>query len=237
MDDDDRTRLLIKEGKFPYKFKGQGDRDQPFGDAKYMWSHIDPKVKELFWETLHRDGRRYTDRPTVQEWTEVFLAYKRNMVSKARWQDPMSDDVYPIRYKAYSKDVTITDCPRCGWRYGIAGWLDENGGPQRVPAQCNRCASKCQGCGDPDQFGTFRDGLCRVCRDDEKTATPTVTSRATHLRETHPRTTPPRAGARPSGTRGPVRTSTPPSARPPIARPAPARPSSAWERFINWLGL
>lgn len=233
--DDDRTRYLIKEGKFPYKFKGYGDRDQPFGDAKYMWSHVDPKVKELFWETLHRNGSRFQNRPSVQEWIDVFKAYRRNLNSSYMWQDPMSHDVYPIRYKARNRDVTIINCPKCGWVNGIAGWLDDVGG-ERIPEQCNRCAPKCEGCGDPDQFGTFRNGLCKICRDDEKPSVQTVRSVPS----------PKPSSARPSGgTASTVRpqSSAPrrPHSSPPAAAAAqtrsaatPAQPPSWWDRVKKW---
>lgn len=234
LDDDDRTRFLIKEGKFAYKFRAHGDRDQPFGDAKFMWSHIDPKVKEMFWETLHRDGRRYKDRPTVQEWIDVFRAYKRNLASEYGWQDPMSHDVYPIRYKARNPGVTIKDCPKCGWENGIAGWLDDYEG-ERVPTQCNRCAPKCQGCGDPDQFLTFRDGLCRTCREDDQTpaSTPRFAQReaSSPPRPPMPRTTR-TSPSTPAPSRGPQRT---PQATTRNTPPSPARPASMWERFKKWL--
>lgn len=234
LDDDDRTRFLIKEGKFAYKFRAHGDRDQPFGDAKFMWSHIDPKVKELFWETLHRDGRRYTDRPTVQEWIDVFRVYKRNLASTYRWQDPMSHDVYPIRYKARTPEVTIRDCPRCGWENGVAGWLDDNGG-ERIPTQCNRCAPKCQGCGDPDQFLTFREGLCRTCREDDQTSasTPRVTQRRSTSTVRQPMPAPTRTSpAAPARSSSPQRTPQGSTSRTPASA---TRPVSAWQRFKKWL--
>ncbi len=185
---DDLTAYLIKEAKFPYTLTEnrvrRGDGDEPFGDAKYMWSHLDYRVKKLFWHTFHHDGSRYKNRPSVEEWISVFKSYKSSLENTDKWQDPMSHDVYPIRHKAFNPEITILDCPKCGRENGISGWKND-GDDEKIPAICNVCAPKCEACGDPDQYGTRVDGLCKACRAWEpnnpdtakKTSTPDVKAR------------------------------------------------------------
>lgn len=234
-DAEEVTRKLIMEGRFPYRLTGQpADGDEPFGDAKYMWSHIDKPVKQMFWHTLHRNGDRYRDRPTVDEWITVFKRYKVSLASDSGW-DPMSRDVYPIRHKAFGRHNTILDCPGCGWAAGIAGWGEE-GEPERVPALCNRCSVKCAACGDPDQFGVYRDGMCRSCRE------PDDSRGAVLQRSTKRPSTPPATTAQPSGTlrkpskkavTSPPRTSPKKAATPQVGSPT-AETGSLWKRVAQW---
>ncbi|MFD6092657.1 hypothetical protein ACFWGN_11100 [Oerskovia sp. NPDC060338] len=130
---------LIKEGNFAFQYENRNNKDQPNGDWKYMWSHIHKPVKDLFWHTFHKEGKRYKKRPTATEWLDAFRAYKAYLANKRLNFDPMSNDVYPIRNKAFRPDTPIQDCPGCGRQNAIAGiWSDDNQ-EYFVPRQCNKC--------------------------------------------------------------------------------------------------
>lgn len=136
--DGDMIRL-IKEGNFAFQYENRNNKDQPGGDWKYMWSHIHKPVKDLFWHTFHREGDRYSRRPTVAEWLTAFTAYKAYLGNERMNFDPMSNDVYPIRNKAFKPGTPIKDCPICGRKNAIAGiWLDESE-EYSIPRQCNKC--------------------------------------------------------------------------------------------------
>lgn len=130
---------LIKEGNFAFQYENRNNKDQPNGDWKYMWSHIHKPVKDLFWHTFHKEGKRYNRRPTATEWLDAFRTYKTYLGDKKSNFDPMSNDVYPIRNKAFRPDTPIQDCPNCERKYAIAGiWSDESQ-TYSIPRQCNKC--------------------------------------------------------------------------------------------------
>ena len=56
---------LIREGNFAFQYENRNNKDQPDGDWKYIWSHIHKPVKDLFWHTFHKEGKRYKKRPTA----------------------------------------------------------------------------------------------------------------------------------------------------------------------------
>ena len=134
---------LIREGNFAFQISIRGkeynDRDQPDGDWKYIWSHIHKPVKDLFWDTFHKEGKRYDRRPTATEWLDAFRAYKAYLADKRLNFDPMSNDVRPIRNKAFRPDTPIEDCWTCGRKDAIAGFMPEGGTEYIVPRQCNKC--------------------------------------------------------------------------------------------------
>lgn len=130
---------LIKEGNFAFQYGNRNNKDQPDGDWKYMWSHIHKPVKDLFWHTFHKEGKRYKSRPTATEWLEAFKAYKAYLNSRHLSFDPMSNHVYPIRHKAFRPDTPIQDCPSCGRKSAIAGIWNEDDDQYFIPKQCNKC--------------------------------------------------------------------------------------------------
>lgn len=133
---------LIKEGNFAFQYENRNNKDQPEGDWKYMWSHIHKPVKDLFWHTFHREGDRYSKRPTATEWLVAFRAYRTYLGSKGSNFDPMSNDVYPIRNKAFRRDTPIKDCPDCGRKNAIAGIWSDDTEDYFIPNQCNKCREK-----------------------------------------------------------------------------------------------
>jgi serine/threonine protein kinase len=178
---------LIREGNFAFQYENRNNKDQPDGDWKYMWSHIHKPVKDLFWHTFHREGKRYEKRPTATEWLEAFRGYKNYLGNTRMCFDPMSNDVYPIRNKAFKQDTPIQDCPTCGRENAIAGiWSDDTQG-YFVPRQCNKCrdhqparsaaasrpvSASCRDCGLTFPKSQLRYGRCPSCaqKDDERKA-------------------------------------------------------------------
>ena len=158
---------LIREGKFAFQFQGVSNRDQPEGNWKFMWSHLTPPVKRLFWNTFQKEGgSRYDRRPTASEWLAVFREY-RSFFGSAHDFDPMSNDVYPIRLKAFRPDTPIRDCPGCGRKNAIAGKSNDDGASYYVPPLCYGCEKTklpCADCGKSKSADQLKDGLCSDCR-------------------------------------------------------------------------
>ncbi len=100
---------LIKEGNFAFQYENRNNKDQPDGDWKFIWSHIHKPVKDLFWHTFHRRASATSSVRRAAEWLEAFKAYKAYLGNKRLNFDPMSNDVRPIRNKAFRPDTPIED--------------------------------------------------------------------------------------------------------------------------------
>lgn len=154
---------LIREGKFAFQFRGPSDRDQPEGNWKYMWSHLPPPVKRMFWNTFHRDGTRYARRPTATEWLHVFREYQQFFGSADDF-DRMSHDVYPTRFKKMAEGTPEYECAQCSTSM-IGRWQEERQ-EYRTPSLCDDCRrnlSKCADCRRPKAPENLRDGRCWEC--------------------------------------------------------------------------
>lgn len=157
--DGDITELIL-EGNFAFQYKGNSNQDQPAGNWKYMWSHIQSDLKGMFWHTFHRDGDRYASRPTDAEWLDAFHRFRRYL-ARASF-DPMSNDVYPTRFKAMARDTPIYECNECG--ASMAGIWNDKTKKYSQPRICNVCRSKlpkCAQCGRPSS--SLREGFCWNC--------------------------------------------------------------------------
>lgn len=178
---------LIREGNFAFQYENRNNKDQPDGDWKYMWSHIHKPVKDMFWHTFHREGKRYEKRPTATEWLEAFRSYKSYLGNTRMSFDPMSNDVYPIRNKAFKQDTPIQDCPTCGRENAIAGIWSDDTQEYFVPRQCNKCraqqpasgaataravSASCRDCSLSFPKSLMRYGRCPSCarKEDERKA-------------------------------------------------------------------
>lgn len=136
---DGEISQLIKEGNFAFQYENRNNRDQPDGDWKYIWSHIHKPVKDLFWHTFHKEGKRYKKRPTAAEWLEAFRLYKAYLGNNRMSFDPMSNEVRPVRNKAFKPDTPIQDCPSCGRKNAIAGIWNDDDEQYFIPKRCNKC--------------------------------------------------------------------------------------------------
>lgn len=177
---------LIREGNFAFQYQNRNNKDQPDGDWKYMWSHIHKPVKDLFWHTFHREGDRYGSRPTAAEWLAAFRGYEAYLRNSRLNYDPMSNDIYPIRNKAFKHDTPIQDCPSCGRKNAIAGIWSDDTQEYFVPRQCTKCRNQqpgrtsphrgstvpCLDCGGTFPKGNLRYGRCPACAkaEDERVA-------------------------------------------------------------------
>lgn len=160
--DGDITRL-IEEKIFPYQLGERKGADQPEGQWKYMWSHLHPRVKTMFWHTFHGDGDRYDKRPTADDWLRIFQEYKRYLTSPENF-DPQSDDVYPTRLKAMAPDTPIYACAQCG--ASMIGRWQKDKGTYWTPKLCDDCRqnqSKCSECGKHKPAESLKDGRCWEC--------------------------------------------------------------------------
>ena len=173
---------LIREGNFAFQYEDHNNKDQPDGDWKYLWSHIHKPVKDLFWNTFHKDGKRYWKRPTATEWLVAFMGYKAYLGDEQLSFDPMSNDVRPIRFKAFRRDTPIRDCPNCGRVNAIAGIWNNDDEEYFIPTQCNKCREaaaaarsavvQCRDCGANLPKNQAKYGRCPACaeKDDERQA-------------------------------------------------------------------
>jgi hypothetical protein len=162
--DGDITRL-IQEGNFAFQYKENSNRDQPDGNWKYMWSHLQPGIKGMFWNTFHRDGDRYGRRPSADEWLRAFREYKRWLASGSNF-DPMSNDVYPTRFRAMAADTPIYECAQC--TTSMVGRWHQNTETYSTPRLCRDCQQnrpKCQDCG---KSAALSEGRCRECNRQRK---------------------------------------------------------------------
>lgn len=173
---------LIREGNFAFQYQNRNNKDQPDGDWKYMWSHIHKPVKDLFWHTFHREGERYGNRPTAAEWLAAFRAYEAHLRNSRLNYDPMSNDIYPIRNKAFKHDTPIQDCLNCGRKNAIAGIWSDDTQEYFVPRQCTKCRDQqpgrtnplrvsnvpCRDCGSAFPKGSLRYGRCPACANTEE---------------------------------------------------------------------
>lgn len=157
---------LVQEGNFAFQVGERSNRDQPEGNWKYMWSHMPRGLKEMFWHTFHRDGNRYASPPSADEWLRAFRQYRWWLGSDKNF-DPMSNDVYPFRFKAFRPDTPIADCPQCHRGHALVGEWNEASQDHTMPAMCFDCRQqnrpKCSDCGTPHPAGALKDGRCRSC--------------------------------------------------------------------------
>lgn len=174
---------LIRSGKFAFQFKGASDRDQPEGNWKFMWSHLPFPVKRMFWNTFHRDGTQYDNRPSAVEWLRVFSNYRRFFGSSDDF-DPMSHDVYPTRFRKMEAATPEYPCGECGTSL-IGRWQDERK-TYWTPELCDACrrnVPKCSDCSKPRNPAALRDGRCWECN--HKRNYGTCVSCAKEIRRVH----------------------------------------------------
>ncbi|MGX3012146.1 protein kinase domain-containing protein [Helicobacter sp. 23-1044] len=90
----------IQNGNFPYAFDGSSNEKAPEGSWKFMWSHLDYKLKESFYHTFQKGGK-YNDknnRISAKKWLKLFENYRNNLNNMIEI-DEMSNDIFPSRYK------------------------------------------------------------------------------------------------------------------------------------------
>ena len=131
---------LVKEGNFAFQVGATSNRDQPEGNWKYMWSHMPRDLKEMFWNTFHREGDRYATPPTANEWLQAFRGYKRWLASDKNF-DPMSNDVYPFRFKAFRCGHAHPRLPPMRAPHAVLGEWNEETQTHTAPPTCASTAA------------------------------------------------------------------------------------------------
>lgn len=103
----------VLDGRFQYPFRDHNGVEPP-APYIYCWSHIPYRLKELFYDTLDADGKRYApaDRPSAAEWLRQCGWWMRQF-NIGHVSDPESFCILPTRHKIeYGKTGVI--CAICG---------------------------------------------------------------------------------------------------------------------------
>lgn len=104
----------IKNGKFPYGFKGESNKNTPDGSWKYMWSHLPYSLKESFYHTFIKDGQHNNknNRINATKWLKIFVDYQKQLKYMMKI-DEMSNDIFPSRLRKV-KGRKYIQCKLCG---------------------------------------------------------------------------------------------------------------------------
>lgn len=106
----------IKKGEFSFPYKGNSNKKIPNGNWCYFWSHLHPKVKEMFYQTFKKGERSYEEhkRPAVMDWIKVMNIYKQNLNDGYLARvDEESLKLFPKTYKKISGHE-YKECKICG---------------------------------------------------------------------------------------------------------------------------
>lgn len=146
-----RQNENILEMNFPYRLGENGNKNEPGGQWKFMWSHMTYAIKEAFYNTFQKGGT-YTDenkRLSAADWKQLLLVYYDFLHSgKYAQNDPMSDDIFPTRWKA-GPGALWTVCRHCGEKFPY--YESKSRGNAAPPTHCFNCQQKiCEWilCGD-----------------------------------------------------------------------------------------
>lgn len=127
----------ILEMNFPYRLGENGNKNEPDGQWKYMWSHLTYAIKEAFYNTFQKDGKYSTEdtRLSSSAWLALFNKYYDLLSSgKLAENDPMSESIFPTRPKA-GKDAFWAVCKHCGEKFPYYS-------SDKEPSYCNTCRSE-----------------------------------------------------------------------------------------------
>ncbi len=138
---------------FAYPLGDQSNGKTPGGPWRFAWSHLPYKVKKSFYETFRKEGE-YTgkNRLTPREWRNLFKKYKELLDNgKMREQDPMSEEIYPTRFK-HLRGFEYIKCKLCSEEV-LADGLKQG--------ICHRCLKdgeeyNCKKCGKPLFYSNYR---------------------------------------------------------------------------------
>lgn len=144
----------ILEMNFPYRLGESGNKNEPGGQWKFMWSHLTYAVKEAFYNTFQKDGTHTAEdrRLSAAEWIKT-LSYYHYLLREGKLakNDPMSESIFPTRWKA-GKDALWAVCKHCGEKFPY--YESKSGRNSNPPSYCFACREKilewavCEDCGE-----------------------------------------------------------------------------------------
>ncbi|MCL2377942.1 MAG: hypothetical protein FWC77_02345 [Defluviitaleaceae bacterium] len=100
---------------FAYPSGERANRRAPDGMWRFCWSHLPRYLKDDFYDTFHKDGKRSaeTTRFSTSDWLKKFENYLRLLTDgKMESNDEMSLDLFPTRFKK-NPNVTYVKCRLC----------------------------------------------------------------------------------------------------------------------------
>lgn len=100
---------------FSYALGKNSNKKTPDGPWRFMWSHMPYMMKDAFYNTFNKGGKfsKEQTRISVQEWLKKFNEYLRLLRGDFGKKDPMSNMIYPTRFKKQD-GVVYVKCSRCG---------------------------------------------------------------------------------------------------------------------------
>ena len=137
---------LIREGNFPYPFADHRAVNTPDGDWRFMWSHLPYSLKEVFYETFQKGGKRSgeNNRDNVWRWLKSLRFYHK-CLTDGSMKDPASQEIYPTRLKvadAQEREAALTrTCAECGEPFQISARQQESLAKRgyQLPTRCPLC--------------------------------------------------------------------------------------------------
>lgn len=109
----------IKEGKFPYPLGEVRSKGVPIGVWRFVWSHLDKRLKEAFFQTFQRGEDRSLPehRFGTMEWMDRFKDYYRKLENgNIEKVDSNSLQIFPRTFKRSSYD-NLRKCEICGLEF------------------------------------------------------------------------------------------------------------------------
>ncbi len=143
----------ILEMNFPYRLGESGNKNEPGGQWKFMWSHLTYAVKEAFYNTFQKGGTHTAEdqRLSAADWIKILSNYHYLLrEGKLAKNDPMSESIFPTRWKA-GKDALWAVCKHCGEKFPY--YESKSGKNSTPPSYCFACREKisewivCEDCG------------------------------------------------------------------------------------------
>ena len=144
----------ILEMNFPYRLGENGNKNEPGGQWKFMWSHLTYAVKEAFYNTFQKGGCYTAEdkRLSAADWIRILSSYHYLLrEGKLAENDPMSESIFPTRWKA-GRDAQWAVCKHCGERFPY--YESKKGKNTTPPAYCFECRQiicewlVCEDCGE-----------------------------------------------------------------------------------------
>ncbi len=144
----------ILEMNFPYCLGENGNKNEPGGQWKFMWSHLTYAVKEAFYNTFQKGGRYTAEdkRLSASDWIKILSSYHYLLrEGKLAENDPMSESIFPTRWKA-GRDAHWAVCKHCGEKFPYYDL--KKGRSITPPAYCFECRQiicewvVCEDCGE-----------------------------------------------------------------------------------------